>query len=109
MSSSDQNGGAAHDGDVTQGENPGAQGDFGAGQGDSGENGTPQYDPTVDEDALVEGDEQPRRVTSDDDGDGTQRGAHGVDDDDATSDDLEHAADERQDAGAAPAQPEAPG
>ncbi|UYN84036.1 MAG: hypothetical protein KIT89_02055 [Microcella sp.] len=68
MSSSDQNGGiAAHDGDVTQGENPGAQGDFGAGQGDSGENGTPQYDPTVDEDALVEGDEQPRRVTGDDD------------------------------------------
>lgn len=34
---------------------------------------------------------------------------HGVDDDEATSDDLEHAADERQDAGAPPAQPEAPG
>ena len=68
MSTSAHNGGiAAHDDDVTQGENPGAQGDFGAGQGDSGENGTPQYDPTVDEDALVEGDEQPRRVTGDDD------------------------------------------
>lgn len=42
-------------------------------------------------------------------GNDTQSGAHGVDDDDATSDDLEHAADERQDAGAPPAQPEAPG
>lgn len=36
-------------------------------------------------------------------------GAHGVDDDEATSDDLKHAADERQDAGAPPPQPEAPG
>ncbi|UYN84035.1 MAG: hypothetical protein KIT89_02050 [Microcella sp.] len=42
-------------------------------------------------------------------GDGAHSGAHGVDDDEATSDDLEHAADERQDAGAPPPQPEAPG
>lgn len=42
--------------DVTQGENPGAQGDFGAGQGNPGD------DPVVsDPEPIIEGDEQPRR------------------------------------------------
>ncbi len=45
-----------HD-DVTQGENPGAQGDFGAGQGEAGQN-----DPIVGVGDVVEGDEQPRRT-----------------------------------------------
>lgn len=44
------------DDDLTQGENPGAQGDIGAGQG------TPGDDPVVtDPEPTIEGDEQPRR------------------------------------------------
>ncbi len=58
MSMNDQNtGNTDHDDDVTQGENPGAQGDFGAGQGDPGTS-----DPIVGEGVAVEGDEQPRRA-----------------------------------------------
>lgn len=45
-----------HHDDVTQGENPGAQGDFGAGQSDPAPS-----DPVVVGDGVVEGDEQPRR------------------------------------------------
>ncbi len=41
---------------LTQGENPGAQGDFGAGQG------TPGDDPVITgTEPIIEGDEQPRR------------------------------------------------
>ncbi len=58
------------------------------------------------EQVLDEGRVSPHQ---DDFTDGSAGDTHGVDDDDATSDDLEHAADERQDAGAPPAQPEAPG
>ncbi len=56
MSMSDQHGSNPNDDDVTQGENPGAQGDFGAGQGDPGTS-----DPVVGDDDIVEGAEQPRR------------------------------------------------
>ncbi len=45
-----------HDSDVTQGENPGAQGDFGAGQGDPGDESTGDVSQP-----LIEGDDQPRR------------------------------------------------
>lgn len=45
-----------HDNDDTQGENPGAQGDIGAGQGDPGPS-----DPVLVGEGVVEGDEQPRR------------------------------------------------
>lgn len=55
---------------VTQGENPGAQGDFGAGQG------TPGNDPVVtDPEPIIEGDEQPRREEQFDDNDDDARGS----------------------------------
>ena len=61
MSMNDHTNGT-HDDDVTQGENPGAQGDIGAGQAEPGPS-----DPVVVGDGVVEGDEQPRRA--DDTGD----------------------------------------
>ena len=79
------------DGDVTQGENPGAQGDFGAGQGEPGVSDTPSthsHDGPHDRGASAE---------------------HGVNDPNATDAEREQAADERTDAGAPPAQPEPPG
>jgi len=55
----------SHDHDLTQGENPGAQGDIGAGQASPGD------DPVVSESApTIEGDEQPRREERHDDGQG---------------------------------------
>lgn len=60
MSMTDENGndhsGAEGTQDVTQGENPGAQGDFGAGQGDPG-----LSDPVVGDGEAPQQDEQPRR------------------------------------------------
>lgn len=55
MTTNDHTSGS-HDDDLTQGENPGAQGDVGAGQGEPGPS-----DPVVVGDGVVEGDEQPRR------------------------------------------------
>jgi hypothetical protein len=55
MSTNDHTKGT-HDDDLTQGENPGTQGDIGAGQGDPAPS-----DPVVVGDGVVEGDEQPRR------------------------------------------------
>ncbi|MBX9471052.1 hypothetical protein [Microcella sp.] len=55
MSMNDHTSGT-HDDDLTQGENPGAQGDIGAGQAEPGPS-----DPVVVGDGVVEGDEQPRR------------------------------------------------
>ena len=56
MTMSEENNSNPNRGDVTQGENPGAQGDFGAGQGEPG-----TTDPIVGDGDVVEGDEQPRR------------------------------------------------
>lgn len=52
--------------DVTQGENPGAQGDFGAGQGNPGEETSPD-EQTGEETPAIVGVEQPRRDELDDD------------------------------------------
>ncbi len=57
MSMTDDTSNNPHHDDVTQGENPGAQGDFGAGQGDPGTS-----DPIVGDGDVVEGDQQPRRT-----------------------------------------------
>ena len=54
MTMSDHNG--THNDDLTQGENPGVQGDIGAGQAEPGPS-----DPVVVGDGVIEGDEQPRR------------------------------------------------
>ncbi len=56
MSMNDHTSGTHDDDDLTQGENPGAQGDIGAGQGEPGPS-----DPVLVGDGVVEGDEQPRR------------------------------------------------
>ncbi len=54
--------------DVTQGENPGAQGDIGAGQGNPGDETSPAERSDEETPAIV-GVEQPRRYELDDDAD----------------------------------------